>query len=189
MQLRFCSRFRPLAGLVLFALVAALVFSSPLSPAVASPQTPKGSLPADLVNYFAGTWTGKGAFEKSGRELASDYSFVPDLENQCLVVHQKEHPPNDFKFVALWSVDAPSGQVVMLMVSNHESGASQLRGSGWQDGKLVFQTVPEGASDLGLERFTFLRDSATSFHTTYEWSQDGGKTWSVGDRQSFTKSP
>ncbi len=188
MQLRIYASFRSQLGLLLLALIPALAFSLSASPAIPSPQTPKGSLPPDLVKYFAGNWTGKGAFVKSGKELASDYSFVPDLENQCLVIHQKEHPPNDFKFVALWSVDADSGELVMLLVSNHEGGASTLRGTGWQDGKLTFQTVPQGPSDQGLERFTFQRDSATAFHTTYEYSQDGGKTWKVGDHQSFTKS-
>jgi hypothetical protein len=173
-------------GLLLFVLVASFASALPKSPTVPQP-TPKGSLPADMVSYFAGTWTGKGAFARSGKELASDYRFVPDIENQCLVVHQKEKPPNDFEFVALWSVNSDSGQLVMLLVSNHEAGASVLHGSGWQDGKLVFQTVPKSPSDLGLERFTFQRDSATAFHTMYEYSQDGGKTWAVGDRQSFTK--
>jgi hypothetical protein len=172
--------------LLLLALIPSFASALPKSPTVLEP-TPKGSLPADLVSYFAGTWTGKGAFARSGKELASDYSFVPDIENQCLVVHQKEKPPHDFEFVALWSVNADTGQLVMLLVSNHEGGASVLRGSGWQEGKLVFQTVPESPSDLGLERFTFQRDSATAFHTMYEYSQDGGKTWAVGDRQSFTK--
>ncbi len=139
-----------------------------------------------MVAYFAGNWTGSGAFVKSGKPLASDYSFVPDVENQCLVVHQKEKPPNDFEFVALWSVNSDTGELVMLLVSNHEGGASVLRG-GWQDGKLSFETAPGGPKDLGRERFTFYRDSATAFHTMYEWSRDGGTTWAVGDRQSFKK--
>ncbi len=187
MQVRFYASFCSRLGLFLLALTPGCAFSLPASPATPAAQAPKGSLPPDLVKYFAGNWTGKGAFVRSGKELASDYSFVPDLDNQCLVVHQKEHPPNDFTFVALWSVNSDTGQLVMLLVSNHEGGASMLRGSGWQDGKLVFQTVPESASDVGLERFTFMRDSATAFHTTYEYSQDGGKTWAVGDHQSFTK--
>jgi hypothetical protein len=179
---------RHCAPFLLFALTSILASASPGSSRTGdAAPTPKGSLPPDLVSYFAGNWTGKGAFAKSGKELASDYSFVPDIENQCLVVHQKEKPPHDFEFVALWSVNANSGELVMLLVSNHEGGASVLRGSGWQEGKLAFQTVPESPSDLDLERFTFMRDSATAFHTMYEYSRDGGKTWAVGDRQSFTK--
>jgi hypothetical protein len=186
-MLRRLGKFRYCAPFLLFALTSILASASPGSPAKPATQTAKGSLPSDLVSYFAGNWTGKGAFAKSGKELASDYSFVPDIENQCLVVHQKEKPPNDYEFVALWSVNADSGQLVMLLVSNHGSGASVLHGSGWQNGKLTFQTVPENPSHLTLERFTFQRDSSTAFHTMYEWSSDGGKTWTVGDRQSFTK--
>jgi hypothetical protein len=150
--------------------------------------TAKGALPPDLVAYFAGTWTGAGAFAKSGKPLASEYQFVPDIENQCLIVHQKEKPPNDFEFVALWSVNSDTGQLVMLLVSNHEGGATVFHGLGWQEGKLSFETAPEDPKTPDRERFTFYRDSATAFHTTYEWTRDGGKTWAVGDRQSFRKS-
>jgi hypothetical protein len=164
---------------------------SPLIVLASSTPTPaapaKGALPPDLVAYFAGNWSGSGAFVRSGKPLASTYSFVPDIENQCLVVHQKEKSPNDYEFVALWSVNSDSGQLVMLLVSNHQGGASVLHGSGWQEGKLSFETAPEDPKILGRERFTFQRDSATAFHTMYEYSQDGGKTWAVGDRQSFTK--
>ncbi len=169
---------------LLFCVLSPLIASASSTP-TAAPA--KGALPPDMVAYFAGDWTGSGAFARSGKPLASDYSFVPDIENQCLVVHQKEKPPNDFEFVALWSVDSNTGELVMLLVSNHEHGASVLHSSGWQDGKLAFETAPADPKAL-IQRFTFYRDSATAFHTMYEWSLDGGKTWAVGDRQSFTKS-
>jgi hypothetical protein len=164
------------------------ILTAVIAPASSAAAPAKGALPPDMVAYFAGTWTGSGAFARSGKPLASDYRFTPDIENQCLVVHQKEKPPNDFEFVALWSVNSDTGQLIMLLVANHEAGASVLRGSGWQDGKLTFETAPpDDPKDLGRERFTFYRESATAFHTMYEWSSDGGKTWAVGDRQSFTK--
>jgi hypothetical protein len=181
MRLRLFDRSRYALVLCVLTPLIASASSAPTAPA-------KGALPPDMVSYFAGNWTGSGAFAKSGKPLASDYSIVPDIENQCLVVHQKEKPPNDFEFVALWSVNSDTGQLVMLLVSNHEGGASVLHGSGWQDGKLSFETAPEDPNVLGRERFTFYRDSATAFHTMYEWSRDGGKTWNVGDHQSFTKS-
>lgn len=181
---RRSDRFRDALVLGILTPLIALV-----SPTTAAAATAKGALPPDMVAYFAGNWTGSGAFAKSGKPLASDYSFAPDIENQCLVVHQKEKLPNDFEFVALWSVNSNTGELVMLLVSNHESGASVLHGSGWQAGRLSFETAPEDPKISARERFTFYRDSATAFHTMYEWSGDGGKTWAVGDRQSFTKVP
>jgi hypothetical protein len=184
MQRRSFDRFRRVLMSCVLSLLIALASSTPAAAASA-----KGALPPDLVAYFSGNWTGSGAFVKSGKPLASDYSFVPDIENQCLVVHQKEKPPYDFEFVALWSVNSDSGQVVMLLVSNHGSGARVFHGSAWQEGRLSFETAPEDPKVPGRERFTFERDSTTAFHTMYEYSQDGGKTWAVGDRQSFTKTP
>lgn len=146
----------------------------------------KPRLPQDLVNYFAGDWSGKGRFT-SGRDLESDFSFVPQLENQCVLVHQKERPPNTFEFSALWSVDSVSGDVVMALAGNLNTGARIFRSHGWQDGKIVFQSVPELRSYWALERFTFERESAAVFHSTYEFSKDAGKTWVVGDKQTFTK--
>lgn len=146
----------------------------------------KPHLSQDLVSYFTGDWAGKGRFT-SGRDLESDFSFVPQLENQCVLVHQKEKPPNTFEFSALWSVDSVSGDVVMALVGNLNTGARIFRSHGWQDGKIVFRSVPELRSYWALERFTFERESATVFHSTYEFSKDDGKTWLVGDKQTFAK--
>jgi hypothetical protein len=152
-----------------------------------SVQTPdKPRLPQDLVNYFAGDWSGKGRFT-SGRDLESDFSFAPQLENQCVLVHQKEKSPNTFEFSALWNVDSISGDLIMLLAGNHDTGARIFRSHGWQDGRITFQSVPDLRSYWALERFTFERESATVFHSTYEYSKDDGKTWLVGDKQTFTK--
>lgn len=153
------------------------------SSSVQAPEKPH--LSQDLVSYFTGDWTGKGRFT-SGRDLESDFSFVPQLENQCVLVHQKEKHPNTFEFVALWSIDSISGEVVMLLAANLDAGAQIYRSHGWQDGKIVFQGVPDLRSH-DLDRFTFERESATIFHSTYEFSKDDGKTWLVGDKQTFTK--
>ena len=146
-----------------------------------------GSLPPGLISYFAGNWSGKGKFASSGKDLESDFSFVPDPETQSLLVRQKEKPPNTFRFVALWSIDSVSGQPVMLLVSNHDSGGRMFRSTGWNDGKIIFQSGPELHASFALERFTFERESTTVFHTTYEMSFDQGKNWTVGDHQTFTK--
>jgi len=173
---------------VLILVVMGHCFSAPQSSSQAAQTSQKALLPPDIVNYFNGDWAGKGKFT-SGKDIESAFSFVPDLEGQCIVVRQKEMPPNTFEFVALWSVDSISKDVVMLLASNHDSGARIFRSHGWQGGTIVFQSVPELRALWALERFTYERESTTTFHATYEFSRDNGKTWQVGDRQTFTKQP
>lgn len=111
-------------------------------PTTSSVPSQKASLPPDVVKYFSGNWSGKGKFT-SGMEVESDFSFVPDLENQCIFVRHKERAPNTFQFIALWSMDSISGELVTLLASNHDTGARVFRSNGWQDGKIVFQSAPE----------------------------------------------
>ena len=173
--------------LSLIALVAAsnAQITSQISPSSTQPH--KASLPADLINYFSGDWTGKGKFITSGRELESDYSFSPDLGNQILVVRHKEKPPNDYVYLALWSVDSISGDLVMLLASNHDAGARLFRSKGWESEKVTFQSVPDLRAPFALERVTFSRESPTTFRTIYEMSRDDGKTWRGGDQQAFVR--
>jgi hypothetical protein len=173
-----------IATLVLFCF--ALVDLAGTSAATsATRQLPAATLPKELVEYFTGDWTGKGAFT-NGKEIQSELSFVPIVASQSLLVRHKERDPNTFEFVAIWSVDSMSGDVVMLLASNHESGARLFRSRGWRDGAIVFQSVEELRANFALERFTFRRESATAFQSMYEMSQNG-QTWQVGDRQTFTK--
>ena len=181
---------KPSMKQILFVLTLFLVgqFLSTLQSFSQTAQTSETALPPDMVSYFNGNWAGKGKFS-SGKDVEASVSFVPDLGTQCVVVRQKEKPPNTFEFIALWSVDSVSKDIVMLLASNHNSGARTFRSHGWRDGTIVFQSVPELRALWAFERFTFARESATIFHATYEFSRDDGKTWQVGDRQTFTKQP
>ena len=151
-----------------------------------SQQSAEYHFPPELLEYFKGDWSGAGKFAKSGRVVESDFSFVADAKNECLIVRQKERAPNTFQYLALWSFDPANNNLVMLSTGN--SGAELLRSvsSGWQDGKLVFQSAPELKDPSGFERFTFERKSKDSFTATYEMSSDG-QTWRIGDIQTFTR--
>src|SRR5580700_12150508 len=122
---------------VLILVVMGLYFSGPQSSSQTAQTSQKARLPPDMVNYVNGEWAGKGKFT-NGKDIESDFSFVHDLEGQCIVVRQKEKPPNTFEFIALWSMDSVSEDVVMLLTSNHNSGARIFRSHGWQDGTIVF---------------------------------------------------
>jgi hypothetical protein len=141
----------------------------------------KRLIPIEVLNYFAGDWTGKDAFT-SGRAPASELSFTPVPKNSPFYVdigNSHRH--------FLWCVDSASGDLVMFLASNHAGGARVYRSQGWQNGELVFQSIPEFRASFPLERFTFKRESGEVFQTTYEMSLDDGKTWMVGDRQTFTR--
>lgn len=197
LPLRFCQIHRRAARLLILAFLlggyaisasrtAAQQAAAPKSGTQAAKPASKAAFPPDIVEYFSGEWSGKGRFT-SGRELESKFSFAPDLEKQCMVVRHEEEPPNTYKFIALWSVDSETGDQVMLLTSNHDAGARVFRSRGWQGHRLVFESAPELHAFFAIERMTFERDSPTTFHTTYEMSMDGGKTWRVGDHQSFTR--
>ena len=159
--------------------------AAPLSPTKPLQET---FLSPGVMAYFSGAWTGKGHFG-TGAAIASDISFVPDLENQCLVVKERETPPNTFQYVGLWTVDSVSGNALMLLAGNHDSGARVFRSHGWRNGKIVFQSGPELRARSALERFTFERESSSVFDATYEFSKDDGHSWQLGDRQVYTKRP
>lgn len=149
-------------------------------------QAAKNRFPAELLEYFKGEWSGAGKFVASGKDVVSDFSFVADVENQTLIVHEKEHAPNTYHFIALWSIDSANGNLVMLFAN--DSGAELFRSESatWQKDKIVFQSAPELKAAFAFERFTFEWKSDNTFLATYEMSRDG-KTWRTGDTQMFTR--
>lgn len=168
-------------GVLIFVVIAFAAIGT------ARPQLqPKPAISAAILAYFAGNWHGSGTFA-TGKPIASDMSFVPDLENQGLLVRAKERPPNTFQYIALWSTDSASGDVVMMLASNHQSGARLFRSGGWQNGTIAFQSVPALRATWALERFTFTRKTEASFAATYEFSLDNGVSWKLGDSQTFTR--
>jgi hypothetical protein len=162
-------------------------FSSNSSSGETSQVTPpKKTLPHEILAYFSGTWSGKGN-AGSGQAIESNFRFVPDLANQCLIVREQEKPPSSYRWIALWSTDSVSGDLVMLLTSNGNWGARVFRSLGWQNDKLVFQSVPELRAQFGLERFTYERKSDSTFDSTFEMSTDNGNTWRKGEHQVYTK--
>ena len=118
---------------VLILVVMGDCFSALQRSSQAAQTSQKALLPPDIVNYFNGNWAGKGKFT-SGKDIESDFSFVPDLEGQCIVVRQRERPPNTFEFVALWSMDSISCcDVVSQQPRLWRKDIPQPRMAGWRD--------------------------------------------------------
>jgi len=151
-----------------------------------TPNNKNTVFPVALIQYFNGKWVGKGAF-KNGKILESQYVFSAELGDQAIAVKHEEYAPYTYKFSALWSFDANSGDVVMLAATNRNGGARLFRSNeGWKDQKIIFQGIPELKAVFAFERFTFEAKSANIFKATYEWSGDG-QIWNLGDWQEFIK--
>jgi len=65
---------------VLILVVMGDCFSAPQSSSQAAQTSQKALLPPNIANYFNGDWAEKGKFT-SGKDIESDFNFVPDLAN------------------------------------------------------------------------------------------------------------
>ena len=130
----------------------------------------------------------KGAFAND-KEIEADLTFTPDLDGQWLVVRHTDRHPNRYKALALWGIESTSGELVMA-VSDNFKGARLFTSQGWRDGKVVFVKHSPALSDSSApsrrERFTYERQSSSTFKMTYEASGDG-VTWCLGDSLVFSK--
>ena len=156
---------------------SAIASPPPLSKPSAAPRR----LPDDLVAFFAGEWSGAGEFA-SGRKIAANVSFAPDLDGQWLAYRHIDRAPNKYKAAGMWGFERASDSFVMT-VNDSFGGARTFTSIGWQDGKVVFDRHGSGTK---LERFSFLRVADDGFKMTYETSDDGA-AWKMIDYVVFTK--
>jgi hypothetical protein len=158
--------------------------AAPSKPAAAAPRP---ALPASVKSYFAGQWTGVGKFMATGKIIASTLSFQSAADGEAILVTHAEKAPNKFAYSALISIDSKDGSPVMLLAGNNTGGARLFRGVSWEGNLLVFKSSPELRAWFAFERITFAKVDPDSFQTRYEFSQDGGNTWHVGDEQTFKR--
>jgi len=152
---------------------------------------PPTRLPVELVQFFAGEWSGAGEFA-NGKKIEADVSFTPDLDNQWLVYHHTDRVPNSYKALGVWGFEYTSKTFVMILNDNY-GGARLFSSVGWRESKIVFLKQGTISPQTGAvaqpqnqERFTFERQSDDAFKMTYEVSKDGA-SWRVGDYLIFKK--
>jgi len=136
------------------------------------------------MEFFSGEWSGAGEFA-NGKKIEADVMFTPDLDNRILVYRHTDRAPNKFKSLATWSFHRDSQKTLMTMNDNF-GGARLFVSDGWQNGELVFTKTTLLTASSFHERFTYIRQSTTTFRMTYEASRDG-KEWKMGDYLVFTK--
>lgn len=74
-----------------------------------SPTKPASpfALPAELVEFYTGTWEGKGKFA-DGKPIEADVTYTTELDDEWLVFHHADRPPIPFKAVGTVGIDRES---------------------------------------------------------------------------------
>lgn len=160
-----------------------LLFTLLLAAITTSAQTtpPENKLP----DFFIGNWTGEGEFA-SGKKISATLTCTLSLDSSWLMVEHTDKAPNKFKAIAMWGIDATSGQFIAYAFDNFH-GHRQFASDGWKNGKLILTTnVYTAKSGLLFQHFIYEQLSDKSFKMTYEVSKDG-ITWKMGDYLVFTR--
>lgn len=157
------------------------------APVAQPPRPTPPSVPAELMDYLEGRWSGSGRFIRTGAPVQSTFSFERIVGGEALQVRHAEAAPNTFAYAGLLTMDTVAGELVLLLASNNRGGGRLFRSAGWIDDRLAFEAAPELQAWFARERITFIRVDGDSFRATYEMSRDGGQTWRTGDEQLFTR--
>lgn len=150
---------------------------------IQQPKTPK-QLPADLIDFFAGEWSGQGEFA-SGKKIEADISFTVELDNYWLLFRHTDRAPNKYKALGMWGYNRETGQFIMT-VENNFGGSILFVSNGWTNGKIIFLKENQSETSIFPERFTYEKQTDKSFKMTFENMKDG-KTWKMGDYLVFTR--
>lgn len=130
-----------------------------------------------MVKFFSGNWSCAGEFA-NGKKIEADLSFTPELDGKWLLYRHSDRPPGQFKALALWGVDQPSGKLVSMAADNF-ANARLFTSDGWKDGSVTFTRTAIPDEKISQERFRYERQSVDSFKMTYERTVEG--TWKMGD--------
>ena len=142
-------------------------------------------LPADLVQFFQGKWTGKGQFA-SGKKIEADLVYTLSLDSCWLNSTHTDKAPGKYKAMLMWGCERQTGEFVAYNFDNFQ-GHRQFTSDGWKDGKLVLITSKDNPNGGKFhEHFIYEKLSADSFKMTYETSRDG-TTWKMCDYLIFKR--
>lgn len=163
----------------------ALVFAAALSAFSPAPAATADSVPP-WRTFFAGHWGCHGAFA-SGKPIAADVTFTPELDGRWLQYRHADRPPTTYQALGLWGSVDSSGRVVTVLHDNF-GGMRRFASTGWRDGTLRFVRDSLDRAPAG-ERFTFRRSSDASFWFAYEVNRPGAAGWVLGDSLTCRREP
>ena len=146
---------------------------------------PLRKVPAALVEFLSGAWTGEGAFA-SGKKIEADVSFSLDLDGQWLSYRHADRPPGKYMAAGMWGYARGEDELVMTL-NDSFGGTRRFSSRGWNDGRVVFENVANAASPVAnRERFVFERYDGGRLKMTYE--RGAGKDgWRRVDYVIFTR--
>jgi hypothetical protein len=163
-------------------LLAAIVLASPGS---ATPYSPPvaGSVPtaaaADSLkplHFFAGRWACAGEFPRTGRHIASEERFAPDLMGRWLVMRHDDRPPFAYHALEAWGYDASQKRFINYLFDN----VPQVReyvSPGWVGSRLTWTLRAQSGKG---DRFVFERKSGSEYQVDYSVTLEG-KAWILVD--------
>lgn len=170
----------------------ALAFALPAAPPAAgsgttklvgAPPPPAEKFDIEPFRFLIGRWRGAGTFGPTGDPVTSTMTFA--LANRTtMLVQAAEDPPNPYRYVATWSKEKETGDLLMLLSSSLD-GPAIFRSRGWVGGRMVFEPKAGVRTGPSSVRFTYVKTGERNFDLTYEFSANGA--WHLGDKQRFTK--
>ena len=126
-----------------------------------------------------GQWSCGGVFPSSGKHIASEIVFAPDLENSWLMVRHDDTPPNIFHSSEYWGFDSVKKQFVAFVFDNF-GGARKFTSSGWMNDELIWAGEASTTSPATIERFIYKKDGPGQLIVNWEVKK-GPADWRVGD--------
>jgi len=172
-------KIKPMKNLIL--IIALTLFSFNILAQQATQKKPD----AELLQFFAGKWTGDGKFFND-KPIAADLDFSVALDGSWLTHTHTDKAPNNYKATSWWGVDPISGEFVAYIFDNF-GGQRKFTSNGWQNGKLILTTQQLNAKgETSWQHFVYEKLSEASFKMTYEVSKDG-TTWRMVDYLVFKR--
>ncbi|WP_144266371.1 hypothetical protein [Pontibacter ummariensis] len=148
-------------------------------------QRPVKKPSKEVLEYFAGSWSGEGEFA-SGKPISADLSFKASLDSSWIEYEHIDRAPNSYKATSWWGTDQQTGEFVAYIFDSL-GGSRKFTGDGWRNGKLVLtnqQEHPQGGTMW--QHFIYERLSEDSFKMTFELSKDG-VNWRMVDYLVFDR--
>ncbi|NDK54314.1 DUF1579 family protein [Pontibacter fetidus] len=140
---------------------------------------------ADLLQFFAGKWTGEGKFFND-KPITANLEFTVALDSSWLKLEHVDVTPNTYKATSMWGNDPQTGEYVAYVFDNY-GGHRKFNAEGWANGKLILTTQqPNPKGGILWQHFIYEKLTTDSFKMTYEVSKDG-TAWRMVDYLIFRK--
>ncbi|MTI30763.1 hypothetical protein, partial [Xanthovirga aplysinae] len=117
-----------------FLILIILILVASHIPLKAQENSQQSKLSTDLVQFFVGSWEGKGEFS-SGKKIEADISFEISLDSAWLLYQHNDRPPNSYQSTSMWGIDRNSGGFVAYSFDNFKE-VRHFTSNGWENNQL-----------------------------------------------------